>query len=170
VSVARHRDLLILGAVHSHSIHGYALAAGLEQGLGKALGLKRPSVYACLKRLEERGLLRHTVKRDSPYPERRVYSVTAKGKKELSRLVHSSAERTVDTMVPLAVVVAFLDLLPEEEQQAVLRQSQVALRAALDQLTSVPAHEGHAGRALELLHRHYELDLEAVEALLASPG
>ena len=167
MSLARHRDLLVLGAVRTHSIHGYALSEGLEQGLGKALGLKRPSVYACLARLETRGLIRHSVKRDSAYPERRVYEVTADGEAALPELLHASVRGRVQVTVPLAVVIAFLDLLDVDLRGALLRRCQDDLRAALEQLRVHPVHEGHAGLALRLLRRHCELDLAAVDELLA---
>ncbi|MCP3978588.1 MAG: hypothetical protein GY716_04530 [bacterium] len=167
MSLARHRELLILGAVCKHEVHGYALAEALAAGSGFGLGLKRPTIYALLNRLQERGLVTCRTERDSAHPERHVYRATKSGKRALADLVRASAEASVSTMVPLAVIVAHLDELPADDAVAVLEACREELREGLDGLAAIPGHADLAGAALELVRRHLELDLEVVEGLIA---
>lgn len=166
MSLARHRELLVLGAVRSHDLHGYALAEALDGGLGRGLALKRSTIYALLSRLDERGLIECRAEQDSARPERRVYRVTKDGRKTLAGLVHASARATVCTIVPLAIIVAHIDELPHAEAMEVLEACRDELQGTLDDLAEVPPHDGPGGIAFDLLRRHVELDLEAVVDLL----
>ncbi len=168
MSVARHRELLVLGVLCSHELHGYALVDALASGLGRGLDIKRPTVYALLSRLEARGLVTHVTTRDSAYPERRVYRATRKGRKALAELVLSCTTAGVGATLPLAIVIAHLEQLPPEDRVSVLESCRDELEATLAGLTSLPAHDGLAGTALELVERHHRLDLETVRSLLAA--
>ncbi len=170
MSLARHRELLVLGAVRSHSIHGYALVEALAAGLGKALGIKRPTVYALLSRLEEQGLVTHKAEKDSVYPERRVYRVTRKGRSAIPELAHASVKSSIEAAIPLAVIIAHLDELSADERIEILVACRDALQSSLADLESIPEHPGNAGVALDLVSHHYNLDLDTVNRLLLEAG
>ena len=165
MTLARHRELVVLGAVRAHAAHGYALVAALGQGLGKAVGMKRPTMYALLRRLEERGWLRHRTFKDSEYPERQVYQTTRKGQRALADLVRQCVEVGQRSMLPLAALLAHLDELPRAERAEVLDTVRDEVESDLQDLAELPAHDGFAGEALDLLRRHHELDLQTVKAL-----
>lgn len=159
---------MILGAVRDHAVHGYALVEALAQGLGRGLGLKRPNVYALLYRLEEKGLVHHESKKDSPYPERRIYRATKKGRDEIAALVRACATSSIGATVPLGIVLAYLDDLSSDEQREVLEACREALERALAGIQELTDHHhpGPAGVALDLIRQHYEVDLRAVTKLL----
>ncbi len=166
MSLAKHRELLVLGAVRSHSVHGYVLAEALASGLGASLGMKKPNVYALLKRLEQRGWLAHRSRKDSAYPERRVYTLTAAGKRAFTDTIRASARAGIGATVPLVVLVAHLDELNPGERLETLQRCRDQLLGALADLAELPEHEGAAGEALDLMKRHYELDLSAIRRAL----
>jgi PadR family transcriptional regulator PadR len=79
-----HLDLLLLSAVHRGPAHGYAIAETLRIRSGGTFDLPEGTLYPALHRLERAGLL------SSRWSEgngrrRRVYHVTVKGERALTR-------------------------------------------------------------------------------------
>ena len=66
-------------------LHGYAVAARLEQLSSGALQLKMGTLYPALMRLEQRGLLRGKWGTTETNRKARFYSVTAAGQRQLAR-------------------------------------------------------------------------------------
>jgi transcriptional regulator len=74
------RTLDVLGP-----LHGYAIAARLEQTSRGALQLNMGTLYPALMRLEQRGLLRGTWGTTDTNRKARFYALTAAGRRQLSR-------------------------------------------------------------------------------------
>ena len=66
-------------------LHGYAIAARLEQVSSGALQLNMGTLYPALMRLEQRGLLRGTWATTETNRKARFYSVTSAGRRQLAR-------------------------------------------------------------------------------------
>jgi len=66
-------------------LHGYAVAARLEQVSSGALQLNMGTLYPALMRLEQRGLLRGTWGTTETNRKARFYSVTSAGRRQLAR-------------------------------------------------------------------------------------
>ncbi len=78
-----HLDALILGVLTDGPLHGYAIIEQLKQRTGGSLGLPEGTVYPALHRLEAAGLLASTWSDGAR--RRRVYRLTARGKRELTQ-------------------------------------------------------------------------------------
>ena len=65
-------------------LHGYALAARLEQTSGGALQLNMGTLYPALMRLEQRGLLRGAWGTTDSNRRARFYAITAAGRRQLA--------------------------------------------------------------------------------------
>jgi transcriptional regulator len=76
-----HLDALILGVLARGPLHGYAIIEELKQRSGGSLDLPEGTVYPALHRLEASGLLSSTWSEGAR--RRRVYRLTARGKREL---------------------------------------------------------------------------------------
>src|SRR3990170_6822643 len=77
-------DLMVLQTLDSLGpLHGYAIAARLEQVSRGALQLNMGTLYPALMRLEQRGLLRGTWGTTDSNRKARFYSLTAAGRREL---------------------------------------------------------------------------------------
>jgi transcriptional regulator len=74
------RTLDVLGP-----LHGYAIAARLEQTSRGALQLNMGTLYPALMRLEQRGLLRGAWGTTDTNRKARFYSLTGAGRRQLSR-------------------------------------------------------------------------------------
>jgi transcriptional regulator len=66
-------------------LHGYAMAARLEQVSDGALRLNMGTLYPALMRLEQRGLLRGNWGTTETNRKARFYAVTPAGRRQLAR-------------------------------------------------------------------------------------
>ena len=77
-------DLMVLQTVASLGpMHGYAVAARLEQVSSGALLLNMGTLYPGLMRLEQRGLIRATWGVTDKHRQARFYAITAAGRRHL---------------------------------------------------------------------------------------
>ena len=79
-----HLDLLLLAALEPRPAHGYAIVEILRQRSSGAFDLPEGTLYPALHRIEAAGLVasRWT---DDTGRRRRVYHITAKGRRSLAR-------------------------------------------------------------------------------------
>jgi transcriptional regulator len=78
-------DLMVLRTLDAMGpLHGYAIAARLEQISGGALQLNMGTLYPALMRLEQRGLLRGTWGTTDSNRRARFYAITAPGRRQLA--------------------------------------------------------------------------------------
>jgi transcriptional regulator len=83
-------DLMVLQTLDSLGpLHGYAIAARLEQVSGGALQLNMGTLYPALMRLEQRGLLRGNWGTTETNRKARFYAVTSTGRRQLARERHA---------------------------------------------------------------------------------
>ena len=79
-------DLMVLQTLNSLGpLHGYAIAARLEQVSSGALQLDMGTLYPALMRLEQRGLLRGKWGTTETNRKARFYSITSAGRRQLAR-------------------------------------------------------------------------------------
>jgi PadR family transcriptional regulator PadR len=79
-------DLMVLKTLETLGpLHGYAIAARLEQVSSGALQLNMGTLYPALMRLEQRGLLRGTWGTTETNRKARFYSLTPAGRRELEK-------------------------------------------------------------------------------------
>jgi PadR family transcriptional regulator, regulatory protein PadR len=77
-------DLMVLQTVATLGpLHGYAIAARLEQVSGGALQLNMGTLYPGLLRLEQRGFVRARWDRTETNRRARFYSITPAGRRRL---------------------------------------------------------------------------------------
>ena len=79
-------DLMVLQTLNSLGpLHGYAIAARLEQVSSGALQLNMGTLYPALMRLEQRGLLRGKWGTTETNRKARFYAATSAGRRQLAR-------------------------------------------------------------------------------------
>jgi PadR family transcriptional regulator len=83
-------DLMVLQTLDSlGALHGYAIAARLEQVSGGALQLNMGTLYPALMRLEQRGLLRGSWGTTETNRKARFYALTPAGRRQLAKEKHA---------------------------------------------------------------------------------
>jgi len=94
-------DLMVLHTLSAMGpLHGYAIAARLEQISGGSLQLNMGTLYPALMRLEQRGMLRGTWGTTDTNRRARFYTLTAPGRAALAS-ERKSWERMVDIIQAL---------------------------------------------------------------------
>src|ERR671914_771217 len=79
-------DLMVLQTIESLGpLHGYAIAARLEQVSSGALQLNMGTLYPALMRLEQRGLIRGTWGTTDTSRKARYYALPTAGRRQLAR-------------------------------------------------------------------------------------
>jgi PadR family transcriptional regulator, regulatory protein PadR len=79
-------DLMVLQTLSTIGpLHGYAIAARLEQVSGSAIQLNMGTLYPALMRLEQRGLLRGNWRSTETNRKARFYALTPAGRRQLAR-------------------------------------------------------------------------------------
>ena len=94
-----HLDGLLLAVVAGGPAHGYAIIEELRRRSGGAFDLPEGTVYPALHRLERAGLLTSAWSEEAAR-RRRVYRLTARGRRALAREREewSSFTRAVETV------------------------------------------------------------------------
>jgi transcriptional regulator len=78
-------DLMVLQTLSTMgALHGYAVAARLEQVSGGSLQLNMGTLYPCLMRLEQRGFVRGRWGVTDNNRKARFYAITASGRRQLA--------------------------------------------------------------------------------------
>jgi PadR family transcriptional regulator PadR len=79
-------DLMVLQTLDSlGAVHGYAIAARLEQVSGGALQLNMGTLYPALMRLEQRGLVLGNWGTTETNRKARFYALTPAGRRQLAK-------------------------------------------------------------------------------------
>ena len=159
------RELLLLGLLRRWGTYGYQLHEFLEQRLAFLTDLKKPTAYALLERLRRAGYVRVNRERAGNRPERRVYHVTPAGDTYFFQLLRENLGGFSPPHFPDAIGLYFLDTLPPEEVQLLLRERLAAIEDRLSEFR--PRTEGHRGTVVEPVLEHYLAHLEADRTLLA---
>jgi PadR family transcriptional regulator len=96
-----HLDLLLLAAVRSQPMHGYAIIEYVRRASSGQFDYAEGTIYPALRRLEDDGLLR-SCWNETDGRRRRVYELNAAGEKALAGHRHewerftSSVEAVLD--------------------------------------------------------------------------
>jgi PadR family transcriptional regulator, regulatory protein PadR len=78
-------DLLILGAIRPKAIHGYAIAAAIDERSGGQIHVEDAALYQALHRLERRGYVTAEWGTSENNRRARFYTLTSKGRRRLAQ-------------------------------------------------------------------------------------
>jgi transcriptional regulator len=79
-----HLDMIVLAALSVGPAHGYAVIQEIRRRSGGAFDLPEGTVYPALHRLENSGMLMSRWTTGESGRQRRVYSLTARGRRALA--------------------------------------------------------------------------------------
>jgi PadR family transcriptional regulator PadR len=78
-----HLDMLLLAALQSRPMHGYAIIEYVRQASAGQFDYAEGTIYPALRRLEDDGLV-HSRWSEAEGRRRRTYDISAKGERALS--------------------------------------------------------------------------------------
>ena len=98
-AVKGHLDSILLASLEPQPLHGYAIMEAVRAGSHASFDLPTGTVYPALHRLERAGLLTSAWSEEAAR-RRRVYRLTARGRRALAREREewSSFTRAVETV------------------------------------------------------------------------
>ena len=160
------RELLLLGLLRNHEMHGYRLYEIIDRHLGTSVHLKKPTAYRLLNRMSADGWITHREERDGNRPPRRVYTITPEGEQAFQQLLRDSLADYKPTEFHSDVSLAFLDLLPKEESLALLLRRRSTIDSLLQTMLTVDRHHGSFQLVIEHRRHHLSTELEWLDGVI----
>lgn len=163
------RELLLLGLLRRHSMHGYQLHEVIQRSLASCADLKKPTAYALLERMAQRGWL---AAHEEPAPERgrpprTRYTLTPAGEAAYVHMLRENLAAYQPATFPGDSGLAFVDSLPAAEARALLRARRALLADALAAAGAAPPHEGALQLVVDHQRHHLRSELAWLDSLLA---
>lgn len=160
------KQLLILGLLLSHGMHGYQLNEMLKHNPGTPISLKKSNAYKLLADMEKDGWVEHTQEQHGKRPQRRVYSLTKEGEDTFYRLLRENLSSYPTPEFPSAIGFDFINLLPPQEAVELLEQRLRHVTERFNQLEnlSIDIRESHP--TSEYLHNYYASEIKWLDKLI----
>lgn len=83
----------MLGILAEKNLHGYELKSSFDEKVGEFWSLNYGQIYTTLDRLEKEDLVTHDRLSQDKRPDRKIYSITRKGRKELEEWLSTPVSR-----------------------------------------------------------------------------
>lgn len=100
-------EYALLGTLISSPKHGYEIRRFLESHLGSTWRVGTSQLYALLKRLEQKGLLRSSMEPQETRPSKRVFTLTPSGREVFLQWLRSPAEHVRDLRIEFLAKIFF---------------------------------------------------------------
>lgn len=114
-------DLIVLGMLKKESLSAYDIQKLVEyRNISKWVKISTPSIYKKVIQLEAKGYISSHIEKDGKMPEKTVYSLTEKGKKEFDKLMLEISCKPINIFLDFNAVIVNLASMPEEKQKECL--------------------------------------------------
>jgi DNA-binding PadR family transcriptional regulator len=99
----------MLGILAEKDLHGYELKTSFDEKVGEFWSLNYGQIYTTLDRLEKDDLVTYDRQTQDRRPDRKIYSITKKGKKELDEWLSSPVQRVRALRDEFFIKLVFMD-------------------------------------------------------------
>lgn len=99
----------MLGILAERDLHGYELKSSFDEKVGEFWSLNYGQIYSTLDRLEKDDLVTHDRQAQDKRPDRKIYSITRKGRKELDEWLSEPVHRVRALRDEFFVKLVFMD-------------------------------------------------------------
>ena len=161
------RELLLLGLLRSHDMHGYQLNELIDRHLGASIQLTKPTAYRLLAKMEREGWITCRQEQEGNRPLRRVYAITAQGESAFQRLLRESLADYQPADLRSDISLAFLDLLAAHEALHLLGQRRAAIEDRLHTVQTSGRHHGSFQLLLDHQAHHLAAELAWLDQVMA---
>lgn len=152
------RELLLLGLLRTHGMHGYQLLEFVDTQMAFCVDLKKPTAYFILDKMAASGWIEFEQRQDGNRPPRRVYHITPEGEVIFQRLLRENLASYAPTRFTTDIGLAFSEVLPSEESIHLLEDRLIAVQEQLTAAQNAPPHPG--GIQLIIEHQIHHLTSE----------
>lgn len=160
------RELLLLGLLRRHDMHGYELHEFINNNMTSCVDLKKATAYHLLDKMEKQGWLNSRKEDQDNRPSRTIYEITGVGEEAFQRLLRENLASYSETVFTGNIGLAFLDTLSHDEAIALLQQRRESLSTQLLFYKEVPTHVGSMGLVIEHQVHHLSSELAWLDTLL----
>lgn len=157
-------ELLFLGLLMERPKHGYDIKRQIHDELVPFIGLEIKSIYYPLKKMEEEGLIKKESGREGNWPEKTVYSITAKGRKKFDELITKSFLSVERPFFQMDLSLYFLGYVDKEIAKRRLKTRIVLLKKVRKHLIGSKEKLKNSAQHLPHIIQH-DLDLCDAEIL-----
>lgn len=99
----------MLGILAEKDLHGYELKSSFDEKVGEFWSLNYGQIYTTLDRLEKEDLVTHDRQSQDRRPDRKIYSITGKGRKELDEWLSAPVTRLRALRDEFFIKLVFMD-------------------------------------------------------------
>jgi DNA-binding PadR family transcriptional regulator len=99
----------MLGILAEKDLHGYEIKSSFDEKVGDFWSLNYGQIYTTLDRLEKDDLVTHDRQAQDKRPDRKIYSITRKGKKELEEWLSTPVNRVRALRDEFFIKLVFMD-------------------------------------------------------------
>ncbi len=99
----------MLGILAEKDLHGYELKSSFDEKVGEFWSLNYGQIYTTLDRLEKEDLVTHDRQSQDRRPDRKIFSITRKGRKELDEWLCTPVNRVRALRDEFFVKLVFMD-------------------------------------------------------------
>ena len=158
-------EMLFLGLLINGPKHGYEIKRIIDEELFPFVGLKIKSIYYPLKKMEQLQLVAKDVGREGKWPEKFVYSITAKGRKIFDHLITESFLSIERPFFNIYLSLYFLQYVDKTIARRKLKGRVIFLRRIKRDLGELKVKAVNSGKHLQIILDH---DLDLVETEIKS--
>ena len=133
-------EYALLGVLMNGPIHGYQILRSLKGGLGSTWHIPASQLYAQLKRLEGRGLVRAEMEHRDDRPSRRVFELTDLGGRAFRTWALSPCEHIRDLRIEFLAKLFFIKNLSLDGSSLIKAQTEV-LEQAIKRMKGSIGHD-----------------------------
>ncbi len=155
-------ELLFLGLLKDGPKHGYEIKRLIEEDLSRFVGLNIKSIYYPLKKMEQLGLINKEQDRSGNYPEKHVYSLTAKGEEIFEHLITESFLSIKRPYFDIDLSLYFLNYVDRTIARRQLRGRMLFLKKIISEIQGVRSETDPTKKHLHIILEH-NLDLVSAE-------
>ena len=154
-------ELLLLGLIEQHSMHGYEMFEFIDKRLGARSDLTKPTAYRLLEHLHAKGYVSRHAEREGKRPERLVYELTENGRMHLVGLLREQLADSPNVVYPGNIALLFASILSAGDRLELIERRRSAAADRVAQSTAARDHH-QPGSAAYLVLDH-DLALQSAE-------
>lgn len=154
------RSLILLGLLMGQSQHGYQINEFIERNLSTVTNMKKPTAYATLDKLNQKGYIDIQLEQEGNRPTRKVYSINENGRNYFYKLLLENLASAEKVNYQGDIGLMFIDFLPKEKTIPALEERLRKNKKLIETFKQTPSHEIRRGVNLAVEHKITMLQAE----------
>ncbi|MEL3960962.1 PadR family transcriptional regulator [Lysinibacillus endophyticus] len=155
-----HRSLILLGLLMGQSQHGYQINEFIERNLSTLTNMKKPTAYATLDKLNQKGFIDIQLEQEGNRPTRKVYSINESGRNYFYKLLLDNLSSAESVNYQGDIGLMFIDFLPMEKAIPALKERLKKNEKLIELFKQTPTHGNGTGVNLAVEHKITMLEAE----------